>query len=80
MRICSTKPDRGHYEFDRLVQGARRRVGIISPTIKPSGHEEASGPPGPIGNLESSRQYGQNPPSGVAMSLLPVTRELWWKG
>ena len=32
-------------------------MGIISPTIKTSGHEEASGPPGPIGTGKPARVY-----------------------
>jgi hypothetical protein len=30
-------------------------VGIISPTVKTPGHEEASGPPGPIGTWETRK-------------------------
>jgi hypothetical protein len=42
-------------------------VGIISPTIKTSGHEEASGPPGPIGTWEM-RKGLTNP--GLSLGLI----------
>src|SRR5262249_24090263 len=54
---------------DRFVQSTRRRVGIISPTIETSGHEEASGPPGPIGtgkrydSIESAPRSAAEPHS-----------------
>src|SRR5207247_7812412 len=55
-----TEPDCGDDESDRLVQSTGRRVGIISPTIKTSGHEEASRPPvrSALGNAQELTNPG----------------------
>src|SRR5205823_13802537 len=55
-----TEPDCGDDESDRLVQSTGRRVGIISPTIKTSGHEEASRPPvrSALGNAQGLTNPG----------------------